>query len=66
MAMSDFIEFLSQPAEDDSEDEIKRWVVFMACPNCKAQYPVFHSPAGTTGTLCDDCGWSSDDQGGRT
>lgn len=36
-------------------------VRFMACPHCEAQYPTFHSPIGTLETLCDNCGWSSEE-----
>jgi len=31
------------------------------CPNCSAEYPDFHSPVGTTETVCDGCGWASDE-----
>lgn len=34
---------------------------FAVCPNCEAQYPTFHSPVGSLHTLCDDCGWTSDE-----
>lgn len=61
----DIIEFLSQPAEDDLHDEIEAWTHFTVCPMCGAEYPDFHSPPGTLGTLCDDCGWSSEEDAGR-
>jgi rubredoxin len=59
----DILDFLAEPAKPDLHDEIAAWTRFMQCPNCRAQYPDFHSPAGTTGTLCDNCGWSSDEDG---
>lgn len=31
------------------------------CPNCRAEYPDFHSPEGTVETVCDHCGWASDE-----
>jgi hypothetical protein len=57
----EFLEFLNQPAEDDPHDEIAAFTQFAVCPNCAAEYPDFHSPAGSMGTLCDNCGWSSDE-----
>lgn len=61
--MSDFIGFLNSPAEDDPADEVSAWVRFMHCPSCEAEYPTFFSPVGSTGTLCDECGWSSEEDG---
>lgn len=31
------------------------------CPACGAGYPDWHSPVGTFETLCDACGFASDD-----
>jgi hypothetical protein len=56
-----FVEFLGQPAENDPHQEIVAWTKFMVCPNCGAEYPDFHSPVGSMGTLCNACGWSSDE-----
>jgi len=35
-------------------------VRFSVCPSCGARYPTFHSPEGSSETLCDSCGWCSD------
>jgi hypothetical protein len=59
----DILEFLDQPPEDDLADEVSAWVQFMVCPNCSAAYPIFHSPSGSIHTLCDNCGWSSEEDG---
>jgi hypothetical protein len=37
-------------------------VTFATCPNCGAEYPDFHSPIGSFETLCDACGWSSEEE----
>ena len=63
MSVDDFDEFLNQPAEDDPADEADAWVRFSICPNCRAEYPDFHSPSGSIHTLCDNCGWSSEEDG---
>jgi hypothetical protein len=31
------------------------------CPECGADWPTFHSPVGTIETVCDNCGWASDE-----
>lgn len=31
------------------------------CPECGAAWPDYISPRGSTGVLCLDCGYSSDD-----
>jgi len=36
-------------------------VELAGCPNCGADYPDFHSPVGTIETVCDACGWASDE-----
>jgi hypothetical protein len=38
------------------------FTAFGTCPNCGAEYPDYHSPAGTAHTLCDICGWSSKEE----
>lgn len=60
-----FMEFLNEPAEDDPAAEIAAWTQFMCCPGCGAEYPDFHSIAGALHTLCDECGWSSEDGAGQ-
>jgi predicted RNA-binding Zn-ribbon protein involved in translation (DUF1610 family) len=43
-------------------------LAFAVCPNCGAEYPTFHSMRSGE-TLCDECGWSSDEithDAGRT
>lgn len=43
------------------DDDLQRLVTFMACPHCGAEYPEFHSPVGKLTTLCDRCGWGSEE-----
>jgi hypothetical protein len=31
------------------------------CPKCGAEWPDFHSPVGTIETVCENCGWASDE-----
>lgn len=57
-AVDDFLDALGQ-------GDIQRLSVYMVCPNCGAEHPIFHSPVGTLETLCDDCGWSSDENNRR-
>lgn len=52
-------QFLTALAHGDMETIVQ----FMECPNCSAEYPDFHSPAGEIHTLCDNCGWSSEAEG---
>ena len=34
---------------------------FATCPECGAEWPEFYSPVGSPETLCDSCGWSSEE-----
>lgn len=45
--------------EQTVDDILGNLVRLGACPMCEAEYPDFHSPVGSLGTLCDACGWSS-------
>lgn len=52
------------PNDDDAptvDDILSDPLRFAVCPNCSAEYPDFHSPVGTIETLCDECGWSSEE-----
>lgn len=44
-------------------DRQDRWVNRspVPCPECGAQYPVFTSPPGQLGHLCEGCGYTSPD-----
>lgn len=52
--------FLDALAGDDMDTVCQ----FAVCPNCRAEYPFFHSPVGSIHTLCDECGWSSEEARG--
>ena len=38
---------------------------FSTCPECGSEYPIWHSPGGSLGVLCDNCGYHVDEVFGK-
>lgn len=55
---ADVDQWLSALADGNMEGLVR----LLACPNCESGYPTFRVPAGCIHTLCDFCGWSSEDE----
>lgn len=52
---------VSTSARSGRDDNLPGTIRLGECPHCAAEYPAFHSPAGSLETLCDECGWSSEE-----